>query len=282
MRIPLPRSPLRELAALAVVGAVTLAWQCARLAFHYRVGDRIARDAIAFECCGSDCGPRVLVVGDSTGVGTGATRPEDSLAGLLARDHPQATVVNRARNGARTSDAIRQLQAEQAWRFDLILIHVGGNDILKRTPIAVLPALVDTLLGIARQMSDHVVVTTTPNVGLVPAFQPPLSWWLTRRSRQVRDIFARTAGRHGAHYVNFFHPRSVCPFSRESRRYFARDGIHPTTDCYALVYATLRAASPIRKALGPEELQDEPGPIAGCVPELLAARATDLAAIRAA
>jgi lysophospholipase L1-like esterase len=282
MRIPLPRSPLRELAAFGLVGAATVAWQCARLALKWRIGDRIANQATAFECCGEDCGPRVLVVGDSTGVGTGATRPEDSLAGLLARDHPEATVVNRARNGARTTDAIRQLEAEHGRRYDLILVHVGGNDILKRTPLATLPPLVDTLIEIARKMSEHVVVTTTPNVGLAPAFSPPLSWWLTRRSRQVRDLFARAAERHGAHYVNFFHARAACPFSRESRRYFARDGVHPTTDCYALVYATLRAASPIAKALKAAAPQPQPGPAAGRMPELLAVPSTDLAAVKAA
>jgi lysophospholipase L1-like esterase len=222
------------------------------------------------------------VVGDSTGVGTGAARPEDSLAGLLARDHPEATVINLARNGARTIDALRQLQTEAGRRFDLLLIHVGGNDILKRTPIGVLPPLVEALLMMARRMSDHVVVTTTPNVGLCPAFVPPLSWWLTRRSRQVRDIFATAAKRHGAHYVNFFHPRSTDPFWRDSRRFYARDGLHPTTDCYAHVYAALRTATPIAKALSRDEAQRALGPVAGCVPELLKSPAPELEEMQAA
>ena len=49
---------------------------------------------------------RVLVLGDSTGVGIGANRPEESIAGLLAQDFPAADIVNVSRSGARVADAL--------------------------------------------------------------------------------------------------------------------------------------------------------------------------------
>jgi hypothetical protein len=94
-----------------------------------------------------------------------------------------------------------------------------------------------------------VIVTTTPNVGLTRC-SPSAVWWLTRRSRQLRDLFAAAAERHGAHYVNFFHSRATDPFSRDWQRYFAPDRLHPSSDCYRLVYATLCAETPIAKVLG--------------------------------
>ena len=96
-------------------------------------------------------------------------------------------------------------------------------------------------VGLARTCS----CTTTPNVGLAPAFYAPLSWWLTRRSRQVRDLFAAAARRHGAHYANFFHSRSCDPFWREGHRYYAADRFHPSSECYGYVYRALLRASPL-------------------------------------
>ena len=42
---------------------------------------------------------RLLVVGDSTGVGTGTSTAAQSLAGLIAQRHPNWLIENRARDG---------------------------------------------------------------------------------------------------------------------------------------------------------------------------------------
>ena len=76
---------------------------------------------------------RLLIVGDSTGVGLGAVSIEDSLAGRLARDFPQASIENRAELGARIACVLGQLADVDAG-YDAVLIAAGGNDILRRTP----------------------------------------------------------------------------------------------------------------------------------------------------
>jgi lysophospholipase L1-like esterase len=240
--------PARDVTALALFGAAMLTWRWIQFARCLKVGDELARMATAFERHVADAVPRVLIIGDSLAVGCGASRPEESIAGLIAEEFPDVAIVNRARNGARTAEATAQLRMDDV-RYDAILISVGGNDVLRRTPFQVLPPQVERLIREARQRSDCVICTTTPNVGLVPAFFPPLSWWLTRRSRQVRDLFADAAKRHGAHYVNFFHPRSQDPFSREWQRYFAADRLHPSAECYRYVYRRLRESTPLVDAL---------------------------------
>jgi lysophospholipase L1-like esterase len=248
--IALRFNPVRDLTALALFGTAMVTWRWLQFARCLRIGDELARVSSAFQCAAT-AGPRVLFVGDSLAVGCGAARPEDSIAGLIAQEFRNVTIVNRARNGARTAEAIAQLTAEGDAKYDLILISVGGNDILKRTRFESLPAQADMLLKEARQRSDCVICTTTPNIGLTPMFFAPLSWWLTLRSRQLRDLFAAAAKQHGAHYVNFFHPRSTDPFSRDDRRYYAQDRFHPSTDCYRYVYSTLRATTPLVRVLAP-------------------------------
>lgn len=244
-------NPARDVTALALFGAAVMTWRWIQFTRCLRIAEDLARVSSAFEHNATVEGLRVLFVGDSVAVGCGATRPEDSIAGLIAHEFPHVTIVNRARNGARTAEAIAQLRAEGDARYDLILLAVGANDILKRTSFESLPAQIDTVLQEARQRSDCVICSTTPNIGLVPMFFAPLSWWLTLRSRQLRDLFAAAAQQHGAHYVNFFHPRSTDPFSREWQRYYAQDRFHPSSDCYRYVYATLRAATPLVRVLTP-------------------------------
>jgi lysophospholipase L1-like esterase len=238
-------------AAFALVGTALTAgaWRWLQLARLARIGESLANQAVPFECTASDDAPRVLVLGDSTGVGTGAQRPQDSLAGQLSAQFPHVTIVNRARNGARTLDALMQLADEAGGRYDVVLIHVGGNDVLRGTPLRALVPQVEALITRARRLCKHVIVTTTPNVGLLPAFFPPFSWWLSRRSRQVCELFAQAAQRHGAHYVNFYHPRKSDPFSRDWQRYFAPDRLHPSTACYQYVYTALVSSTPLPDAL---------------------------------
>lgn len=225
------------------------AWRYHQMGRYARIGERLAQAAVAFECSAGEDAPRVLVVGDSTAVGTGAERPEDSLAGQLSAQFPHVSIVNRARNGARTIEAIAQLNAEGGASYALVLIHVGANDVMRRTPLRELRPQVDTLIERARRLSEHVIVTTTPNVGLVPAFFPPFSWWLSRRSRQVGALFEAAAARHGAHCCSFFHRRASDPFRRERKRYYAPDRLHPSTACYRYAYQTLVSATPIATAL---------------------------------
>ena len=242
-------NPARDVTALALFSAAMLTWRWFQFARCMRVGDQLASLATAYERHVAEEAPRVLIIGDSIAVGCGASRPEESIAGLVASEFPKVAIINRARNGARTAEATAQLHADGDVRYDAILINVGGNDILRGTPFHTLPAQVERLVREARRRSDCVICTTTPNVGLVPAFFAPVSWWLTRRSRQLRDMFAAAAQRHGAHYVNFFHPRATDPFSRDWQRYFAADRLHPSAECYRYVYRILREGTPLVRAL---------------------------------
>lgn len=214
-------------------------------------GYRLAGRSRAFERDHAHCRARVLVVGDSLGVGTGASCAEDSIAGLLAKEFPHVAVVNRARNGAKAADALAQLVALGPERYDAVLLHVGGNDILRATPLPELEAHVAAVLHAAREVSDTVVFMSAPNVGLCPVFFPPFSWLLTMRTRQARDIFLRLSAAEGVTYIDLFHERREDVFSRDPARYFARDRLHPSSESYRAAYHAIRDGSRLHEALAP-------------------------------
>ena len=73
---------------------------------------------------------RILVVGDSTAVGTGASGPLASLPGLIGQRHPAWHIDNLASNGARYADVAQQLERAAAG-YDLVLVLAGGNDVIR-------------------------------------------------------------------------------------------------------------------------------------------------------
>ena len=235
--------------ALAGVTALAGLWRWAQLLQYMRIGDVLADEAVAFERKAMPHAPAVLVVGDSTGVGTGATTPGESIAGLLGAAFPHISIVNHSVNGARTLDVIMQLAGTGPGRYDLVLVHAGGNDVLRRTPLRALEPQVDALMRLARKLSSNVIVTTIPNIGLLPMFFPPLSWWMSRRARQVCALYAASARQHGAHYLDFYHRRGTCPLASDPQRYFARDGLHPSNECYRYVFEAMMKSTPLAARL---------------------------------
>ncbi len=182
---------------------------------------------------------RLLIVGDSTAVGTGASSPLASVAGLIGRDHPSLEVVNRARDGARFAEMARQLESEGPAEFDVILVLGGGNDVIRLTSHARMARDVRQALLAARRLAPVVLVMPMGNVGNAPFFWTPWSWLMTRRSRDLHALVRTEAGRTGALYVNVFAERASDPFAQAPERFHAADGLHPSDAGYALWYAEL-------------------------------------------
>ena len=192
---------------------------------------------------------RVLVVGDSTGAGVGCESPADSIAGRIARDFAQVEIDNVAVSGATVAEVARQVQDLPADRPpDLVLVFAGGNDVLRRTPQAALRRSVRDLLEPLHSRGATVIWVGMANVGLAPAFLPPLSWWLTYRTRRVKQLLADEVARCGAHFVDFFHERAADPFSAAADCYYADDGVHPSAWAYGYCYHVMKPL--ISAALG--------------------------------
>lgn len=187
---------------------------------------------------------RLLVVGDSTAAGTGASAAPQSVPGLIARDHPRWTIVNRAADGATFADIVDQLQAADG-RFDRVLVMGGGNDVIRLTGRDTLQRHVQQAVERALALAPSVVLLPPGNVGNAPFFFPPWSWWMSARARMLHDVVRGVAARHEpVHYVNLYQPAETDPFAQQPDRLHAADGLHPSDDGYALWYRELQQQSP--------------------------------------
>jgi hypothetical protein len=105
--------PSNVVTAALLLSSFALVGVLLEVAVFLRGVDRARRFAKAgqrFERRLSAKGATVLILGDSTGVGVGATLPEESIAGLLAADYPDADIVNVAVSGTRVAGAIAQVR----------------------------------------------------------------------------------------------------------------------------------------------------------------------------
>lgn len=188
---------------------------------------------------------KILFLGDSTAVGVGADDPRDSIAGRFAADFPDAHIINLGRNGQRVGDLAREFEPGRHGQFSLVVIQIGGNDILQFTSFSAVARNIATVLEKARRVSDKVILLHTGNVGLVPFIPRHLGPLFTHRTRVVRRIFMAAAKKYGSLYVDLFKERSRNVFKNFAkkvrvRKLYAVDLLHPNGAGYGVWYRKLR------------------------------------------
>jgi lysophospholipase L1-like esterase len=218
-------------------------------AWRVRESARLLRDSEPFEALPQGATASLLIVGDSTAVGTGASSPEYSVAGLIGQSHPGVRIVNRATDGAKYQDFAAQLQSSTE-RFDTVLVLGGGNDVIRFTGKAALRASVGKAASLARERGARVILMPPGNVGNAPFFWPPLSWWMTKRSQALHEAVREAAQKTGATYVDLYKPRSEDPFALRAKELHASDGLHPSDSGYSLWMAELDRQAKLDTLLG--------------------------------
>ena len=83
-----------------------------------------------YEQLGGGAG-RILVIGDSTGYGTGAAHATDSIAGRLGTDYSAYAITNDSVNGRQIIGAAKVVAGlPDNDRYDLVLLQIGANDLI--------------------------------------------------------------------------------------------------------------------------------------------------------
>lgn len=228
------------LALAIVLGIIVIEY------FHTRrligIGTELANKAVAFEAHPASPTQHFLVVGDSSAVGVGSVSPEGSVAGRLGADFPQADITNHGVSGSKVADLLSQLKGlDQGAQYDLILIQIGGNDIVRRTPYANLERDLPQALKLATAHSDNVVLLTSGNVGTSRLLPYGTRWFFTLRTQQVRRIFQRITKEYGVHYVDLYRARSEDPYAHDPEKYYAPDFFHPSAEGYGDWYTFVKA-----------------------------------------
>lgn len=217
------------------------AWRLSRSA-HY------ARHAVGFQQQPAPAvALRMLVAGDGTALGSGASGPEHSVAGLAGAAYPLLGVETIAEPGARLADVLEQLRRASG-RYDLVLVQAGGMDVLRQTQRDALQADIERVVRRARELAPQVVLMPCGNLGNLPFFAPPLTWLMAQRSRLLERLLRSVAERHGAQVVGLYREPGADPFVRNPR-WLAADGLHPNDAGYACWWQELQKQLPLAQWL---------------------------------
>ena len=154
MPLPLSRSIRHPVLWMALLAATATAG-CA--AWRVNTSKELAKASEPFQVSPASATTSLLVIGDSTAVGTGASDGRHSLPGLVATLHPQLRVVNKAADGARYAEFARQLEGVSD-NFDIVLVLGGGNDVIRLTNADKLRSDVHRVAELARERGKRVIL----------------------------------------------------------------------------------------------------------------------------
>ena len=212
---------------------------------HYaQIGIQLAQQAVPYEQHPANPTHHFLVIGDSTAVGTGASSPTDSTAGLLGNDYPTADIVNKGVNGSRVADLTSRFSEFSDDEFDLVLIQIGGNDIVRFTNLTTLEADLITVLTEANRVGKQVVILHCGNFGTAKLLPLGSRWLFTQRTAKLRSIYQRLAPQYQAQYVDIWRLGDADPFARDPSTYYASDYFHPSSAGYADWYELTKQMLP--------------------------------------
>jgi lysophospholipase L1-like esterase len=254
---PAPRRRTSAVRGTALVAATLVGATALRDVRRLRAaGGEVAALDHRLDLPGTAPARRVAVLGDSAAAGHGLPSADVAIARRLGRalhatDGRATHVRSVARDGARTADVLAE-QLPAAAGAELIVVGIGVNDAIRRTPLPVLDAQLRELLVTLRVIAarrDAVVVLGCPDLSMAPGVPPVLRPLLGWRCRAVARLQAAVAGELAVPLV---------PADRGllTREVFGPDGFHPGAVGHELLAAeVLRRVSGRR---GPGELPPDP------------------------
>lgn len=227
------------IATLAIIIAV--AYRASMVYFRARAARIQMSDEHPYKKESVDYTKTMLVLGDSTAVGVGSDTAEDTVAGRLATYIGATHVENYAKSGAAVKDLKSQIDQAVLEKYHTILIQIGGNDIILFHGAKKTAQQLDILM-MTLPHAEQIILMSAGNVGgatIFPLIVRPFHTWT---NHEFHKWFARVAERRKALYVNLYDKKEFDPFLREPERYFSPDGLHPSSEGYALWFEKIKTA----------------------------------------
>lgn len=205
------------------------------------ISEKIIAHSVAYTQHPADPDQYILVAGDSTAVGVGAVNPQESVAGRLGQQFPQADIINLGQSGATLKDVLALLQAQKGKHYDLIVLQIGANDITHFTPYPKIKEEISEILFLCNEMSFRTILLTSGDVGRSRAFHWPLSSFLTTRTLNVRHIFMEESSKYKTvSYIDLFRDKKDDPLEKDLKKYYAPDLFHLTGEGYGAWYVQIQ------------------------------------------
>lgn len=202
-----------------------LSWRIARFIM---IAKRKAKTAQPYHRHLSTAIKHILILGDSTMFSAGASSPRTTVGGLFASKYPDASVETYATNGAKVGDVPVQFSAGRHDRYDLVVIGVGANNIIRFGRVRSLRPELEVLLQIASDRADRVLLCHSANLGNIGFFPFPLNYFFDWRSRRLSELYYEVSKQfNNVSYVNFYRPIRDDHYDKQTRRLFlAEDAVH--------------------------------------------------------
>lgn len=202
--------------------------------------------AVAYEQHPESSTMKILVMGDSTAVGAGVQSSEFSIAGLVGKKYPDADITNISRFGMRLEELNQEIQKlPTTATYDLIVLQIGANDVTHFTSLSKIQTTLSSILNKAESKSPKIILLSSGNVGLSPVFKFPLSQILSKRTRDVREIYiTEVTTRPSVSYIDLYKEREDDIFASDIDKYYANDYFHPSEDGYMVWYTEIEKKLP--------------------------------------
>ena len=250
-----------------------------------RVGPRRAATPYADGRYGSTRGTslRLVLVGDSSAAGLGATDPGRTSGALLALWLAEVSgrpvnLTNVAEVGADSRDLAAQVERAMQLRPHLAVVMIGANDVTHRVRVTTSARFLRDAVTALQDAGCEVVVATCPDLGTVRPLPQPLRWTGRRLSRRLAAAQAIAVVEGGGRAVilgDILGPE----FDKRPDEMFSEDRFHPSDEGYAAaaealapsVFAALGIATeghapsddpggaPMELAMAAVEASDTPG-----------------------
>ena len=175
---------------------------------------------------------RLLVVGDSSAAGVGATHQDLALLGQtvsrLAQNH---TVEYRleAKSGSTTRGTLRRLKRLEPETYDVAVTSLGANDSTKMISTAKFMEEQERLVKVLKEDFGvkWVVCSPLPPMHIFPAMPQPLRWVIGRKARSLNKVLGPLlASQPGCQFLDNNFSMDV--------QLMASDGFHPGPEAYEI------------------------------------------------
>lgn len=232
-----------SLLGASLVGLLTAEAKLARRAIGEPAGDPTPDPSGWYGTTFAGTPYRLVLLGDSSAVGYGVDRVEQTPGAHLATGLAEAAgrpvqLRSVAVVGARTRDLDRQIDQALPLRPHVAVILVGANDVTHRVRPSESVRLLEQGVRRLRDAGVEVVVGTCPDLGTVEPIAPPLrqvarSW--SRRLAAGQTIAVVEAGGRSVSLGSILGPE----FSAKPHELFGPDQFHPSAAGYASMCSVL-------------------------------------------
>ena len=147
--------------------------------------------------------PTILVLGDSTGYGTGASKNTDTIAGRIGTDFTSYSIANKSKNG-RTIGELVEVAKNLEGEYELILLQIGGNDILQQKDVYEVEKQLQEIIRALSDNTNNLLMMSSGNVGGASAFRDDEAVFYESLTRTYREMFLRVATNTELTYIDLF------------------------------------------------------------------------------